>query len=428
MKKKSGLRGRSMMVGAFVIVLFAGACVLGVTAQRGLPGATTTTVRAAFNDVGALRVGDDVRIGGVRVGQVGAITLQDGRAVARLDLSDVSKVYQNATATTATVGARSALGLKYVALTPGTPVAGEIPPGQVISPSETTGAQDVTDLLTVLDKPTRDALGSTVREVGGGLAGRGGDLEDALKSLSSEERDIGTVSRALSANQGADTTEMLEAVDTFAGRFSGRQQEISGLERNLDATINAVGTGQGKPLGDALDRAPSTMKQARGALNSLDRPLTDVERAMTDLRPGGAALGRATPDVRSVLRDSVPPLEKVPRVARQAEPAVTDLTAVMADAKPLAPRLTRGLNLAADPLATMAAYSGDISNFFTYLTRALSDGDDAGHWARMMVIPDTETVSGNVPNTEDPLMHRDPYAPPGQAVNENAPPLDQVGR
>ena len=83
---------RSVVIGAVVVLLFAGAVLFAVNAQHGLPGSTETTVQVAFDDVGSLREGDEVRIGGVRVGQVGKITLSGGHAIAELELSGVDTV------------------------------------------------------------------------------------------------------------------------------------------------------------------------------------------------------------------------------------------------------------------------------------------------------------------------------------------------
>lgn len=421
-------RSRSVGTGVVVVAVFVAAVVFALNAQGGLPGSTETAVRAAFADVGSLRTGDEVRIGGVRVGQVGEITLENNQAVAELELSGVDKVYRNATATAASVGAKSALGLKYVSLEPGTPEAGEIPPDQVIPPTKTTGAQDITDLLTVLDKPVRDALGSTLRETGRGTAGQGGNLGDALANLPQELPDLAKVSRALSADGGADTTQMLQALDRFSGRFAGRQEQLTALVDNMDTTFDAVNVDGGVPLGGAIERAPATLSDVRGTVNALRQPLADTRSAVTDLREGAQALGEATPDVRGVLREAVPPLDKMPPVANQAVPAVEDLTHVMTDARPLAPRLTRTVRLAADPLATMSPYAPEISDFFTYVSRALSDGDDAGHWARFFISVSPELVGGVVPGAPAPLVHRDPYPEPGEAGNQRTSPLLGSGR
>lgn len=409
-------RTKSVLIGLVAIAVFCGAVVFAGTAQNGLPGSTETVVRAAFTDVGSLRVSDDVRIASVRVGRVSAISYEKDRAVVDLALTDVDTVYRNASALAASVGARSALGLKFVDLKPGTPDAGVMREGEIIPARKTSGAQDLTDLLTALDEPTRDALGSTIREMGGGFAGHGGDLDDALRNLPRELPDLATIARALSADNGADTVRVLQALDRFAGRFTGRQRELSDLVGQLDATLGAVAVDGGEPLDAALAESPSTVAEARQALRALKRPVRDLRATMATLRPGAQALGKAAPDVRGVLREAVPPLGKVPGVARQAKPAVSALTGVFADARPVTPRLARTLRLAADPLRTLEPYAPEIAAFFTYGRRALSDGDDAGHWARFFVMPGPEYAVGTAPGQRDPLLAREPYPAPGEAA------------
>ncbi|MBB2506516.1 MCE family protein, partial [Amycolatopsis echigonensis] len=79
-----GRKRRSLFIGFVVLALFVASVGIAITASDGLPGKPTTVVKAAFGDVGALRSGDDIRIGGVRVGQVGDINLVDNQAVVEL--------------------------------------------------------------------------------------------------------------------------------------------------------------------------------------------------------------------------------------------------------------------------------------------------------------------------------------------------------
>ncbi|MBB2506580.1 MCE family protein, partial [Amycolatopsis echigonensis] len=145
------------------------------------------------------------------------------------------------------------------------------------------------------------------------------DLRDALGALPEELPDLGTVAGALATDGGKDLTGTLRALDSLSGRFTNRQQEISALVGQLKTTLDAVGVDGGKPLADVVDKAPDTLGKARGALQSLQAPLADAQAAMSSLKPGADALGQATPDVRGVLREGVPPLDKVPGVAGQAE-------------------------------------------------------------------------------------------------------------
>ncbi|GAA5129530.1 MlaD family protein [Haloechinothrix salitolerans] len=409
---------RNLAVGAAVIMLFAAAVVFSVNATDGLPGTTKVTVRAAFSDVGTLREDNDVRVGGVRVGRVSDVFYRDGQAIAELELTEIDAVYRNAKARTASVGARSALGAKYVALNPGTPDAGKVDADQVIPATETGGAKDITELLDVLDKPTRQALGSTLRETGRGFSGHQRNLSDAVEALPRELPDLATISRALSVDNGADVTRLLRNLDTLAGRFHGKERQLADLAGQLETTFRAVAVDNGLPLRQTIQRAPGTLRDVHGALRSLREPLAHTESAMAALRPGGKALGRALPDFRGVLREAPRPLDRLRAVSDDAVPALEALTGVMADARPVAPQVRRALGNAADPLAVLAPYSPEIANFFTHLKRTLANSDESGHWLSLVYVPSSESAGTGMLPLSDPAVARNPYPGPGEASSD----------
>ncbi|NBH07487.1 MlaD family protein [Amycolatopsis sp. SID8362] len=415
MARTAGRNRRSLLIGFVVLVAFAASVGVAITAGDGLPGQPTTIVNAAFADVGALRSGDDIRIGGVRVGQVGDITLTGDQAIVQLKFDGDKHIYRNSKAVTASVGARSALGQKYVDFTPGTPDSGELGANDVIPSTKTEGAQELSDVLAMLDEPTRQALQSVLQQTGGGAAGHEKDLRDALGALPEELPDLGTVARALAKDNGTDLTAMLRAIDSLGGRFAGRRQEISDLVGQLGATLDSLAVDQGKPLEDVVDKGPDTLAKVRGALQAVRGPLADAESAMSSLQPGASALGKATPDVRSVLREGVPPLDKVPGVAWQAEPAVDALTQTFADARPLAPAVRAAVGSAHVPLEILAPYSTEIASWFSYAANALSQGDAAGHFLRIYPLFNTETLTGALGALKDPVSARNAYPAPGQA-------------
>ncbi len=376
-------------------------------------------MKAAFDDVGALRAGDDVRIAGVRVGQVKDVRLIAGKPVVTMRFDKGRKIYHDASALTATVAARSALGQKYVDVRPGTPGSGELGRDEIIPSSKTGDAQELSDVLRVLDQPTRDALGSTLRQAGGGLGGHSQDFKDVAGALPQLLPDLATISQALYTDNGADLITMLRAANSLAQSFEGHQQQLAELTDRVDRTLRALDVDDATPLGNTLDKAPQTLVDARAALDQLRAPLAQTGQAMTGLQPGAVALGDATDDVRGVLREGVPPLDKVPGVAGQTDPAVTDLTKVMSDAKPLAPRLVQAVHSVREPLGVLAPYAPEVSLFFSYMANALSDGDAAGHWLRIYPIVGTETVSGIVP-IQDPTTHRNAYPAPGEAAHDKS--------
>lgn len=413
-------RSFSLFAGFVVLAAVVGTLAFAATASNGSPFSERTTVKAAFTEIGSLREGDDVRIASARVGSIEKVEPGDGRALVTLRLDGDRTIYRNASVA-ATVSARSALGQKFVNLDPGTPDAGELG-DEVIPEQETRGAQELGDLFQIFDEPTRAGLQSTLRETGGGLAGRQEDLADLLRTAPDALPALGTVSRTLAEDDGANLTGMLRAADTLAGRFEGRQQQIAEMLAALQPTLDAIAVDGTTPLQDTLKAAPASLRDVKGALDSLNGPLGDTEAAMTTLRPGGEALGAATPDLRGVFRESVTPLDKVPGVSDDAQPAFSALSDTAEDLRPFTPRVAKTLNYAGDTLQTLAPYAPEISGFFTNITSALSNSDGAGHWLRIMPILGSESVIGAGPAVlPDPTSYRNPYPAPGEAPDDRRP-------
>lgn len=403
--RKAQRLGVGVIVGAVIATVFA------VTAQNGLPdylpGVERMSVQASFEDSGALRVGDDVRIASVRAGFVESIEARDGASLVTLKLDHEVPVYHDARAL---ISSRSSLGQKFVELEPGTKKAGELRDGQVLATGQTRSPIELDDLLDVFDERTRTAAGSTLRELGGGAGSRGQDLNDALAASPQLLDDLSKVSRALAHDDGADLTTLLETANSLSAAIKDQSGAISADVRQLSVTVDALATGGGDPLRRTIEKAPGSLRAVRSALASLDRPLEATRVAGERLRPGARALGQATPPLRGFLREAVPPLRKLPRVAPQATHALEALTPAMVAARRPADRAARALVSLAPVVASLAPYISDVVDFFIWGSDALAHGDSAGHWLRFTPITSPESLP-----VQNPFLARDAYPAPGEA-------------
>ncbi|CAN5456860.1 hypothetical protein BH11ACT8_BH11ACT8_00540 [soil metagenome] len=408
-------RNATMLTGLGVILALVLALYISLTASTGLPGQSFGTASADFDGIGGLREGDDVRSASVRIGQVRSISYRDGKAHVVMQFGEGEKVYQDARAA---VVARSALGQNFVMVDTGTPGAGRLEDGGALRDSGIVSPVNLDQVLSVLDKRTRAKTASTLREVGTGIGGRSEDLADFLDTAPDMLGDLSVVSRSL-ADPETNLDGMLRASATLAGRFDGRADHVGSLLRNLTTTMDALSVDDGKPLDDSLAVAPAALQSTRKAMQDLRVPLTDLDAAMRTGLPGAQALGRATPDLRGVLREGIAPLSKVPGVARQAEPAVGKLSTLMADARPLAPKLEKTFASAAEPTAVLAPYTPEFIRFFERWNSANRHRDKSGHYLRIYLVVRPESLDGTVP-IRDPLVHRNPYPAPGQADRDRA--------
>lgn len=411
--RRERARTRSLRIGLVSLVAAIAVTAFALTAQNGMPdyvpGVERTEVAAQFKTTGALRAGDDVRIANVRSGYVDSIELVDGKPVVNMRLDDGREVYADAKAT---IRSRSALGQKYVDLDPGSEDAGAIE--DTIPLNRTTEAVELDDVLGALDPKTRTALQATLRQTGGGLVGRGKDLQDGLDGLDSTLTDLGDVSDALAVDDGSDLTQMLVTAESVASSLNQQEHELASMTEQLATTVEAIGTDDQEPLGQVLLKAPSTLREVRQALVDLDGPLADTKTATIRLLPGARALATAMPDTRGLLRESVEPLEAVPGVAEVADPAVSRLTGTLADARPLVARLGTTVSRGRAPLMTLAPYAPEALLFFKNAADALSHGDASGHWLRFYPVVNAENVIGNLP-IDSPLLQREAYPDPGEA-------------
>src|SRR5215467_11727514 len=123
MRRGAGIAGNPILIGAATILVVIVAVFLAYNANQGLPFVPTYEIKAEVPSAANLVVGNDVAIGGSRVGAVSAIapaTRDDGTTIAVLTLTLEKSVAPLPRDSTLIVRPRSALGLKYVELTRGT--------------------------------------------------------------------------------------------------------------------------------------------------------------------------------------------------------------------------------------------------------------------------------------------------------------------
>jgi phospholipid/cholesterol/gamma-HCH transport system substrate-binding protein len=137
------------------------------------------TVTAHFADSGGIFSGGEVSYRGVQVGQVGKLVLTDDGVDVQLNIDNG---YDTIPADTlAVVGNRSAVGEQYVELQPQTDAAPYLADGSQIAQDDTRTPIPTQKLLADLANTTssvdRQALSTTIHELGQAFGGTGKDLQ-----------------------------------------------------------------------------------------------------------------------------------------------------------------------------------------------------------------------------------------------------------
>ncbi|WP_407444716.1 MCE family protein [Rhodococcus sp. (in: high G+C Gram-positive bacteria)] len=232
----------------FLIVSIALTWPVLVTLQRGVNG-STTPYSAVFSDVSGLRVGDDVRMAGVRVGRIDSIELDDTVARVAFRIESDQVVYEN---TEAAITYQNIIGQRYLGLSLGDggsttplPAHTEIPLERtepsfdisvllngfeplfsVLDPEqvdEITGAiiaalqGDAGSVTTLVAETSRlaESLAEPDRILGDIIV----DLDGVINDLATQSGDVDSVigsARAILAELSARRTETIESMDSIA--------------------------------------------------------------------------------------------------------------------------------------------------------------------------------------------------------------------
>src|SRR5881392_3245489 len=207
-RRRSGgaLTGSPVLIGAVTTLVTIVAVFLAYNANNGLPFVPTYNLKAELPNAANLVVGNEVRIGGERVGTVSAIkpVRHNNVDTAVISMKLEKRVDPLPRDSTVLVRPRSALGLKYVEISPGRAGSG-YPAGSTIPLSQAQPRPvEIDQVLNMFNKPTRIGQQLSIQGLGDALAGRGEDLNLAIL----EFRPLFTNLQPVAANLAAPRTQL----------------------------------------------------------------------------------------------------------------------------------------------------------------------------------------------------------------------------
>ncbi|WP_158882614.1 MCE family protein [Amycolatopsis anabasis] len=278
-----------ILIFAAVTVLLTG--ILGATIANTNFG-STSGYSAKFVDSSGLQEGDDVRIVGVKVGQVDRITVTvDNHAEVHFEVEAARRL---PAMVTATIKYRNLVGQRYLSL--GTTVDGDkvLPPGGLIPPERTQPALNLTTLFNGF-KPLFKALNpedvnKLSYEIIQVFQGEGGTITSLLAHTASLTSAIADKDKVIG--------EVIGNLNTVLATVNQRGPQLGNL---IDATQQLV-TGlaeQRKPIGDAVSALGSLTQTTAGLLTDA-RP--SLKTDIAELGKLSGNLADAAPQLDTLLK------------------------------------------------------------------------------------------------------------------------------
>jgi virulence factor Mce-like protein len=423
-----------ILVGAVTILVVIVAVFLAYNANNGLPFVSTYNLKAEVPNANALVKGNEVRIGGVRVGIVKSVVPEqksNGDVYAELSLSLDKNAEPLPVDSTLTIRPKSALGLKFLQVTPGKSSRDLEAGGTIPLKAYTPEPVDIDEFFDMFDEPTRLAIRQNLAGNGNALAGRGPQLNEAIGAL-----------RRFAVNSQPVLHTIVAPSTNFAGFWRALQalsatvapvaEANASLFVALDRTFGAFARVSRPYIQETIEKGPATLDAVNADLPAVRPFFRDSARFFAALKPGAKALGETSPVIAEALHAGVPALNASPVLNNQLQPTAQALVDFQNSAG-----VFNGLNLLIDtnkvlkPSLKFIAPSQVTCNYLTLtfkqIANAASQGNDAGTWLNFIAFAPPEEVNAESGQASAPAngpafnshLHFNPFPNTGAPGQKN---------
>jgi phospholipid/cholesterol/gamma-HCH transport system substrate-binding protein len=435
--RAGSLAASPTLVGAVTVLVVVVAVFLAYQANQGLPFVPTYKISAQVPNANTLVPGNEVRIGGIRVGSVKAVEPvqnDDGTVNAKLDLELNQDLDPLPVDSTVIVRSRSALGLKYLELDRGTSEDGYEPGATMPLSAATPEPVEIDQVFNTFDDPTRAAIQINLTEFGDALAGRGQALNAAIGDLRPLVDRLQPVMKNI-ASPRTDLSGFVNGLSAAAAEVAPVAAVQGQLFADLNTTFGAFANVARPYIQDTISKSPETEQTAIDTLPRIRPLLVNTTGLLHDLRPGFAALRPQARNAMLSVTIGVKALRQSPAFNAQLPPTVQSLLNFNNDAN-----VREGLSdlddffTQAQPLLAYVGPAQSVCNYATLLFRNTANlvayGDGIGTWQRFIPLtpatgPNSEGSPSSAPanggGSSPNFLHSNPYpntASAGQSPRE----------
>ncbi len=289
------------------------------------------TLRFVVSDANGVQGGqrDDLRFKGVQAGKVESVKLVHGQAIVTAQLyRRFGPIYRNATVA---LRPNSALEDMYLdILDRGSKDTGELTPDTPLAVRHTDVAVQVEDVLQAFSPDVRAHMAVMLRNLGGGLADRGYQLQKAFVATAPLVRAADRMAAQL-ARRGDLTRRLVHNTGVLTGELARRDESLRRLVADGATTLSAVDPRRGDleatlaELPTFLQHVDSSFAAVRGVLPSVNAAVRSLTPAARRLPSGLAALRQLSVAGRPAVSALRPPVRKLVPLATQLRPFAGEL-------------------------------------------------------------------------------------------------------
>jgi ABC-type transporter Mla subunit MlaD len=318
-----------------------------------------------------------VRVGGFRVGVVKEVTPKvttvngERRSVAVAELSLDKKIEPLARDTKFRVRPRSALGLKYIELQPGTGKA-TWRSGDTVPVKQSSEPLEFEDLFSTFDRDTRPNIQNATDGFGNAFAGRGQSINRAIEALNPFFKALTPVMRNLS-----DPRTELDQFFLQIGRASAQAAPVARTQAllftDMADTFAAISANP-QALQDTIEKGAPTMDVSIDSFR-VQRPfMADFTDLSARLRPAARELPRSLPAINSAFKVGTPVLPRTVELNENLEKAFNEAEDLFENPNTLLALkdLTTAVTVTRPAIEYIAPYQ-TVCNYFQYFMHPLGE-------------------------------------------------------
>jgi virulence factor Mce-like protein len=369
-------------------------------------GGSGYEVRAIFDNAAYAVPGEEVRVAGQRVGKIESLDVAYERKAAvtfSIETAGFSPFKKDAHCT---IRPQSLIGEKYVECTPGSkdsPELDVIPDGQPgegkhLLPLQSTSSPVDIDLIGDINRlPYRQRFAIIINEFGTALAGRGGDLNEAIHRANPALRETDRV-LAILAKQNKVLADLAVNSDRVIAPLADRRKRIA----HFINAANTTGTATAERSADierTFERFPGFLRELRPTLEQLGEFADETTPVLADLRSAAPDLNRFITALGPFSKSATTSVVSLGEAMEIGRPAVVK-------SLPLTRRLARFAKNALPVSKNLAALTrsfdktGGIERLMDYIffqVTAINGFDGVSHYLRAGLMANLCSAYATVP-------------------------------
>jgi virulence factor Mce-like protein len=282
-----------------------------------------------FDNAFGLVKGGDVKVAGVRAGQVTKLRVDRKSKRALVDFKLTKRGFGDLRADTSCESRpQSLIGEYFIDCTPGKS-AEKLKPGGTIPVTRTASTIPADLLANIMRRPYRERLRIILNELGAGVGGRAEDINATIRRASPALRETDKVLNVL-ARQNQVLKDLTSNADVVVGDLADNHKDVGRFVKETEDVATASAERR-RQLADGLHRLPAFLRELRPTMAELGATADASTPALRDLNASAGQLTRFLDNLGPFAESSRVNVRTLAKTADVGRPAIRSARPTVAE-------------------------------------------------------------------------------------------------